>query len=373
MIDNDLNDHQVYNCDETALYFRMLPTRTLDVNNSINKSGLKINKDRVTLLFATNKSGSHKVKPLCIGKSRNPRCFQHVNMTSLPITYRNTKNAWMTSDIFGKWFHEEFVPSVRSHLRSLNLEEKAVLTLDHCPAHPPADMLQSRDGKIGVMFLPKNTTALIQPLDQGIIKAFKAHYRRELLSAIVNSDEEMEIYLKSINLKTVAYSIGLAWESISTATIQNCWKKCSFEQNIADGNCSVAGFTNSDVQSASSALHCNFTLDDLNDWAEVDNGEPVTECIGDKDIIDAVRNANCEEKEDDDDDGNENGVEVKEVIPNVSEVIIHINKVISWMERQSESNNVHLLHLAFIKQYAEKKRCALSRQTTITDFFKTNN
>ena len=67
MIDNNLNDHQVYNCDETALYFRMLPTTTLDVNNSINKSGLKINKVRVTLLFATNKSGSHKVKPLCIG------------------------------------------------------------------------------------------------------------------------------------------------------------------------------------------------------------------------------------------------------------------------------------------------------------------
>ena len=22
---------------------------------------------------------------------------------------------------------------------------------------------------------------------------------------------------------------GLAWESISTAMIQNCWKKCSFE------------------------------------------------------------------------------------------------------------------------------------------------
>ena len=66
-------------------------------------------------------------------------------------------------------------------------------------------------------------------------------------------------------------------------------------------------------------------------------------------------------------------MEVKEVIPNVSEVIIHINKVISWMERQSESNNVHLLHLAFIKQYTEKKCCALSRQTTITDFFKTNN
>jgi hypothetical protein len=44
-----------------------------------------------------------------------------------------------------------------------------VLLLDHCPAHPSADVLKSKDGKIKAMFLPTNTTALIQPMDQGII------------------------------------------------------------------------------------------------------------------------------------------------------------------------------------------------------------
>lgn len=373
MTENNLNDHQVYNCDETALYYRLLPSKTLDVKNGVNKSGIKMNKDRVTLLFTVNKSGSHKLKPLCIGKSRSPRCFKHVNMNSLPYLYRHSKNAWMTSDIFTKWFHEEFVPSVRKHLRSLKIEERAVLTLDHCPAHPPADILQSRDGNIRVMFLPKNTTALIQPLDQGIIRAFKAHYRRELLSALVNSDEEMENFLKSINLKSVAYSVGLAWESITQDTIQNCWKKCSRDETVTTENCSVAEFTNSEVQSASNVLHSKITIDDLNDWVDIDNSEEISEHTSDEDIINAVHNKNDNEKEDDgEDDGGVNDVEAEENIPNANEVISHLNNVILWMERQNDSNSIHLLHLAAIKQYAENKRSASVRQTKLTDFFKRN-
>jgi hypothetical protein len=35
-----------------------------------------------------------------------------------------------------------------------------------------------------VTFLPANTTALIQPCDQGIITVLKAHYRREMRARI---------------------------------------------------------------------------------------------------------------------------------------------------------------------------------------------
>jgi hypothetical protein len=76
---------------------------------------------------------------------------------------------WMTCVIFASWFENEFVPSVRRHLHSKKLEEKALLLLDHCLAHPSADVLKLKDGKIKAMFLPKNTTALIQPMYQRII------------------------------------------------------------------------------------------------------------------------------------------------------------------------------------------------------------
>ncbi|KAJ8876936.1 hypothetical protein PR048_021386 [Dryococelus australis] len=174
---------------------------------------------------------------------------------------------------------------MRSHLRSVKLEEKALLILDHCPAHPSADLLQSRDGKIKVMFFPKNITTLIQP--------FKAHYCRELLSAIVNSDDEIEIYLKSDKLKGAVCSVGLAWESLSQATIQHCWKKCYFavsERKNSEGDETFLGFADCDVQSAHRILDISMTLEDLVSWTDCDSIEPVSETVNEQDIITAVGN-----------------------------------------------------------------------------------
>jgi hypothetical protein len=53
------------------------------------------------------------------------------------------------------------------------------------------------------MFLPKNTTALIQPLDQGITRAFKALYRGGLLSETGNPELQVpeNSYLKECRVQ----------------------------------------------------------------------------------------------------------------------------------------------------------------------------
>jgi hypothetical protein len=139
----------------------------------------------VILLFWCNWTCSHKLPLLSIEKFKSPRCFHHVNMKTIPVEYANSKNVWKTVAIFEDWFHKGFVPAAREHLRSKGVEERACLLLDNCPAHPPAETLRSRDGKIFVYYLPKNTTSKIQPLDQGIIAAFKSNYRREIIKSLV--------------------------------------------------------------------------------------------------------------------------------------------------------------------------------------------
>ncbi|XP_060845627.1 tigger transposable element-derived protein 2-like [Rhopalosiphum padi] len=112
-------------------------------------------------------SSTEKAAP---GKAQKPRAFKSV---ALPVCYLGQNNAWLTRDLFLDWFNNEFVPRVRRHLSSINFPMEGVLLLDNCPGHPSADELCSEDGKIFVMFLPLNTTAMIQPMDQNFIQNIK--------------------------------------------------------------------------------------------------------------------------------------------------------------------------------------------------------
>jgi len=77
----------------------------------------------------------------------------------------------MDSKIFESWFHDQFVPDLKKFFELNQTEYKILLLLDNAPAHPSAEVLQFRDGKVKTMFLPLNTTSAIQPMDQGILEA----------------------------------------------------------------------------------------------------------------------------------------------------------------------------------------------------------
>lgn len=105
----DLRMEQIYNADESGLYWKMLPEKTYAASFEKSAPGRKPEKQRITFLACTNANGSHKIKPLVIGKAKNPRSFKNVN---IPVDYDCSKTAWMTSSIFLKWFHRCFVPQV---------------------------------------------------------------------------------------------------------------------------------------------------------------------------------------------------------------------------------------------------------------------
>ncbi|KAF6357047.1 hypothetical protein mRhiFer1_009983 [Rhinolophus ferrumequinum] len=70
---------QVFNCDETVLFWKKMPKRTYITKEEKPLPGHKPMKDRLTLLFCGNASGDFKLKPLRVYHSENPRVFKKNN------------------------------------------------------------------------------------------------------------------------------------------------------------------------------------------------------------------------------------------------------------------------------------------------------
>lgn len=171
---------EIFNADETGLFFNLTPDKTLKFKGEQCKGG-KMSKTRITVLVTANMTGSRKEKLLVIGKAKKPRCFK--NIRSLPGTYENNTKSWMTSHIFEKWLR-----NWDADLKSRG--NKILLLVDNCPAHPVVPNLKC----IKLVFLPPNVTSILQPMDQGVIKALKTQYRKlqvlQMLQNIENGENK---------------------------------------------------------------------------------------------------------------------------------------------------------------------------------------
>ena len=94
----------VYNADESGLFFRALPDKTLALKSE-KCSGGKLSKERLTVLFCASMTGQ-KEKLLVIGKSARPRALKNVSIKDLPVIWKSNKKAWMTREIMGEWLAE---------------------------------------------------------------------------------------------------------------------------------------------------------------------------------------------------------------------------------------------------------------------------
>ena len=80
--------------------------------------------------------------------------------------------------------------------RKLSREKRKILLLDNVSSH--SQELKERFRNIKVVFLPKNSTSRLQPLDAGIIKNFKVHYCKLLVRHTLAQIDDIDIGASSI-------------------------------------------------------------------------------------------------------------------------------------------------------------------------------
>ena len=93
------------------------------------------------------------------------------------------------------------------------------LTLDNFSGHD----INYEPTNVRIVFFEPNLTAFVQPLDAGVIRCFKAHYRRAFCQRALDLDDAGERDVYDINLLESMLMAKDAWDDISSTTIEHCW------------------------------------------------------------------------------------------------------------------------------------------------------
>lgn len=117
--------NDVYNCDESALFFRTPPGKALSAGPV---HGTKSYKDHVTVMFCCNATGTDKRKLLVIGKAKQPRCFKNFNV-QLYVDYVNWRKGWVNSCLF-----KDFISKLNADM--IRQDRKILMLLDNAFSHP---------------------------------------------------------------------------------------------------------------------------------------------------------------------------------------------------------------------------------------------
>ncbi|XP_064111282.1 tigger transposable element-derived protein 1-like [Macrobrachium nipponense] len=218
----------------------------------------------------------------------------------------HNSKAWITKALTLEWFLRCFIPQVKLYLAQKGLPFKVLLLMDCAGGH--ATDLQN-DG-VQIEFLLPNTTSLIQPMDQGVIRAFKALYTHSTMEGLivaVDDDDEgftLKKYWRNYDIVSCLTNIQQALKDLKTETINSCWKKL-WPNMVHD----YAGFTpdevhHSAVEKAVRLAHIirdegfvDMTEEDINGLIDA-HSDPLI----DEDLLEMTKSASEEESDEEQDE-----------------------------------------------------------------------
>lgn len=158
------------------------------------------------MLLPANLTGSHKLKPLVIGRLADPPSLRRRNQDKLPAFSRYSPGAWLCRPLLRGWFFEEFVPGVRRYVRCSRLQQRAVLLV----SQPPSSWLSLRWPAVPGPW-PCRDRVWWPPLS-GCTSASCCGWP---CSAPLDLS-------RSFMLKDMLYLAGLSWDLVQVSSIARC-------------------------------------------------------------------------------------------------------------------------------------------------------
>ncbi|GFX42882.1 tigger transposable element-derived protein 1 [Trichonephila clavipes] len=111
----------------------------------------------------------------------------------------------------------------RNALHNIKITGESATADKGAASHP-----QLEHPNVQLVFLPPNTTNLIQPLDQGIIATFKKYYKttyKFILNKLENESLTVKDVRKQVSIFDCLIHVASASAQIRPRTLNACWKK----------------------------------------------------------------------------------------------------------------------------------------------------
>jgi hypothetical protein len=220
----------VYNMDETAYFYNLAPDKTI-ARRQIE--GAKKDKIRLTIALTCNTTGTDRFELLILGHAEKPRCFKKKTARELGFYYMSNTKAWMTAQFF-----QNFLVRFNNHVK-----RKVLLLVDNAPSHLTTGV---NHANVEIINLPPNTTSKLQPLDAGIIAAFKCRIRKRQLAYALDALESEKNPYKVDQLTAMQWA-RTAWSTLDASTIQNCWRHTGLMNMTINNNSIPDPIAESDI------------------------------------------------------------------------------------------------------------------------------
>ncbi|XP_048385233.2 LOW QUALITY PROTEIN: jerky protein homolog [Stegostoma tigrinum] len=354
MKDEDLSPEQIYNVDETDVFWRCLPRHRLAGAEEMMVHDYKESAERITVLACANVAGTHKCKLLVVGKCPKPRVFK--GMKIMPVLYEANKCSRVTQEILSDWFHNHFVPEARAHCREVGLASdcKILLLLNNCTAHPPREQLDADN--VFPTSLPASCSSSIQLMNQGVIRSMKSHYRNSFLRRLVSryNTGGVDAFENALSLKDGMWCLANAWDSVTRRTLQNAWRKLCpvIVFNDEDTGESSEGFNLSEAKAMVTDLLCctkqmgsDLNEEDILTWLNCEDNTSVVQQVTSSETIQVVLHRKSEDSDNSNEEDNATGEKIT-----LEEGISLASRFIRFLEQQSFVSQQDIMHVHRIQE-----------------------
>ena len=154
----------------------------------------------------------------CITRNDAPEVPENMREGAVPGTvFANSDTGWINANLFLEWFKFfiQQIPSARPIL----------LIQDGHTSHTSIDLIElARENNIHLLCLPPHTTHVLQLLDVGVFKSFKANFSKACT-------KYSKYPGRVVTVDKLASLVAEAWPlSLTTVNVLSGFKKCGIRR-----------------------------------------------------------------------------------------------------------------------------------------------